>query len=45
MRALRSFKGVLRRAEVVVGEEGGGRGACCLGGEPVEMLLPTTVAY
>ena len=25
--------------------EGGGRGACCLGGEPVEMLLPTTVAY
>ena len=22
-----------------------GRGACCLGGEPVEMLLPTTVAY
>ena len=44
MRALRSFKGVLRRAEVVVGEDGWrvGRGACCLGGE---LVLPTTVAY
>ena len=27
------------------GGGGGGGGGCCLGGEPVEMLLPTTVAY